>query len=88
LIDIDADGALDVALQNKGSVLHLFRQVGGYWRPAGTVSWRSECTRIAEPIKRGAIRALTPELQDLEIGGVRYRINSMDNAVAKTGCVE
>jgi Domain of unknown function (DUF4153) len=88
LVDIDADGALDVALQNKSPVLHLFRQVGGVWRAAGTVAWRPECTQTAESLKRGDIRTLAPELQDVAIGGIRYRINSNDNAVVKTGCSE
>lgn len=88
LVDIDADGTLDVALQNKTPALHLFRQVGAVWRPAGTLTWRPECTQAAESLKRGDIRTLAPELQDIAIGGVRYRINSMNDAVVKTGCNE
>ena len=86
LMDIDADGKLDVALQTKGSVFHLFRQIDGVWRRSGTVSWRPECTDTVQALKRGDFRAVAPELQDIEIGGVRYRVDSSEADPAKSKC--
>ena len=86
LMDIDSDGALDVALQNKGSAIHLFRRIGGVWRRAGTLSWHSGCVETAQALKRGEFRVLAPELQDIEIGGVRYHVDASEADSVKSKC--
>ena len=84
LIDIDADGSPEVALQLGSGSLGVLKRGGEGWRRIGNLLLPFNCPATREALRDGRFRLVAPVLQELEIAGARYRMD-LDDKVPECG---
>ncbi len=86
LLDIDADGHSELLIPVETKATLLAQDKTGNWQRMGTIDALSFCAKEIDALKAGTFHLVPSAIQDIQIGEVRYRINSVDRDAAKAGC--
>ncbi len=86
LLDIDADGQNELLIPGSMNAALLMQDKSGKWVRNGAIDSLKSCSKDIQALKNGTYQLVLPVIQDLQIGEVRYRIDSVDNGIAKAGC--
>ncbi|MFM6989621.1 MAG: DUF4153 domain-containing protein [Arenimonas sp.] len=84
LIDLDADGTQEVALQLGSGSLGVLKRGELGWRRIGNLLLPFNCPGTREALRTGRFRVVPPVLRELEIAGARYRMD-VDDKVPECG---
>ena len=87
LIDLDADGTQEVALQLGSGSLGVLKRGPQGWRRIGNLLLPFNCPGTREALRAGRFRVVPPALQELDIAGARYRMD-LDDKVPECGEAE
>ena len=86
LLDIDADGRNELLIPGAMNATLLMQDKSGKWVRNGAIDSLKSCSKDIQALKNGTYQLVLPVIQDIKIGEVRYRIDSVDNGIAKAGC--
>ena len=86
MLDIDADGRNELLIPGSMNATLLMQDKSGKWVRNGAIDALKSCSKDIQALKNGTYQLVLPVIQDLQIGEVRYRIDSVDNGIAKAGC--
>ncbi len=86
MLDIDADGRNELLITGSMNATLLMQDKSGNWVRNGAIDALKSCSKDIQALKNGTYQLVLPVIQDLQIGEVRYRIDSVDNGIAKAGC--
>ena len=86
LLDIDADGRNELLIPGTMNATLLMQDKSGKWVRNGAIDSLKSCSKDIQALKNGTYQLVLPVIQDIKIGEVRYRIDSVDNGIAKAGC--
>lgn len=76
VLDLGPADRADVLIVPRTGMGTLLRpESNGIWTVRGSV-WTTTCAGSAEAVQTGAVRPVSPELQDLDVGGHRVRIGA------------
>lgn len=86
LIDVDADGQQELLFSNYWNTSVLGLNTKSEWHLVGNINELSSCSKAVQALKNGTFQLVPSKIQDVQIGEVRYRIDSVDREGAKAGC--
>lgn len=86
LLDIDADGQNELLIPGSMNAVLLMQDKTGKWQRFGAIDSLASCSKDVQALKNGAYQLVPPDIQDIQIGGVRYRVDKSDAGAAKAGC--
>ncbi|GAB2999323.1 DUF4153 domain-containing protein [Arenimonas maotaiensis] len=87
LIDLDADGTQEVALQLGSGSLGVLKRGPQGWHRIGNLLLPFNCPGTREALRAGRFAVVPPVLRELEIAGTRYRMD-LDDKVEECGETE
>lgn len=87
LIDLDADGTQEVALQLGSGSLGVLKRGPQGWHRIGNLLLPFNCPGTREAMRAGRFAVVPPVLRELEIAGTRYRMD-LDDKVPECGETE
>ena len=85
--DLNGDAVAEFVVLSHGGQFNqnaasYFQQKGGAWQSGLLVTARpTEYSRLLPKIQQDEIRLIRPEYSDLEIGGIRFRVQAQTNAM-------
>jgi Domain of unknown function (DUF4153) len=88
LLDINADGQNELLIPGSMNATLMLQDNTGKWVRNGAIDSLKSCSKDIQALKNGAYQLVLPVIQDIKIGEIRYRIDSVDNSVAKAGCTK
>lgn len=86
LLDIDADGRSELLIPGGTDATLLAQDKLGKWLRIGSIDSLSYCSKEIDALKIGAYRLVPSTTNDIQIGGIRYRVDGADSGIAKAGC--
>jgi hypothetical protein len=86
LLDINADGNNELLILGMTNATILMQDKTGKWMRNGSINSLRACSKDVQSLKNGSYQLVPSKIQDVLIGEVRYRIDSMARDDAKAGC--
>lgn len=85
-LDINADGNNELLVLGSTNATLLMQDKTGKWMRNGVINSLKACSKDVQSLKNGSYQLVPSEIKDIQIGEVRYRIDSVDRDAAKVGC--
>ena len=86
LLDVNADAHYELLIPGSFNAVLFGQDKAGKWSHIGSINALSSCSKALDAMKSSDMQLLAPLIKDIQIAGVRYRIDSADEKVAKAGC--
>ena len=86
LLDVDADGRNELLIPDARNATVMSQNSTGQWQRSGSIDGLSACSKDLQALKDGNYAMVASPQRDIQIGQVRYTIDSLNPLADTVAC--